>query len=138
MTLAGLSSSARTAAASEPLATPGLRPPGKRTVVPRAKRNFSASPVLSDVLDRVIDLRAGDAVIDLVEAEAGFIGSSTVGILSRARHPLVTAAESCSSPSTLADKLLDPFGRSELVEVREQAHREASTDDTDAPTTPNS
>jgi hypothetical protein len=67
-------------------------------------------------LSRVIDLGAGDVGIDL--AEADLTASATVDILPRAQSLGVTAA---GRPSL--SRLLDLFGLSDFVEVREEARR---------------
>jgi anti-sigma B factor antagonist len=122
MTVTGRPPSARAAVASDPRSTPIVRSEGTRTVVvPRGEADFFTSPALLDVLSQVIDLRAGDVVVDLGAVD--FIDSAAVPIVARARHSFADRGRKLTfrSPSRVAARLLDLFGLSDYIEVGEEA-----------------
>ena len=104
------------------LATPVVRVEGTRTVVAlRGEADFSTRPFMSDVLSRVIALRAGDVVIDL--AEVKFIDTATVRVLAVGQQLLDRRGRKLTfrSPSRLAARVLHSFGLTDLIEARQGA-----------------
>lgn len=121
MTLAALPTSPRTDPSVRPALRTVVRREGPRTVIIlRGKVDFSTRPVLAKALLRVIDLPAGDVVIDLAEAE--FVDRAAVRVMSVGQQLLVRRGRKLTfrSPSRLSERALDPFGLTGLIEPREE------------------
>ena len=97
--------------------TPVVHAEGTRSVVAlRGDPDISTRPELCDVLCRVIADGTGDVVIDL--AKATFIDTAIVRALATAQQLLDRQDRvlTIRSPSTLATRVLQVFGMTDLIE----------------------
>jgi len=109
---------ARRSARTRSSFTTTVRAEGTGTVVTlRGEVDFSAAPVLSEALSRVIVLRSGDVVIDLAELE--FLDTAAVRVLMAGEHMLDREDRRLilRSPSRLAARVLQLFGLSDHTEA---------------------
>ena len=88
-------------------------------VVLQGELDLFTEPAISKVLSRVINLYAGDVVVDLAEVE--FIDTATMRLLATAQQALDRKGRTLTfrSPPRLAIRLLALFDLTDLIETRE-------------------